>query len=205
MCPDNQILSLYNDNELPSPWKEKMEIHLASCKNCQTKLEQYQTVSGIFKDDKMEVPADLERRVWDKVAFRNFRTAPEKTMYKKPGIAEPQNVHFNYAGFWNRKISLPLPAAAAAAAAFIIIAFLAVQGKFSPAPVPQNEGLLAGISSDVEGIVPVSDINGVIQYLSREDTADFMIIRLPETRNFSSYGEPALLKAADYSRRISSR
>jgi hypothetical protein len=99
---------------------------------------------------------------------------------------------------------LPFSAVAAAAAAFIIIAFLAIQGIRST-KTAQEPGIVAGISTDVQGIIPVSDMNGVLQYLSREDTADFMIIRLPETRNFSSSGEPALLKAADYSRRTTSR
>jgi hypothetical protein len=50
-------------------------------------------------------------------------------------------------------------------------------------------------------MVPVSDMNGIMQYLGQEDTADFVIIRLPESRNFVSSGEPTLVKAADYSRR----
>jgi hypothetical protein len=58
---------------------------------------------------------------------------------------------------------------------------------------------------DMQGIVPVSDMNGVLQYLGNQDTADIMIIRLPESRNFSSSGEPTIIKAADYSRRRGSQ
>jgi hypothetical protein len=54
---------------------------------------------------------------------------------------------------------------------------------------------------DLQGMVPVSDMNGIMQYLGQEDTADFVIIRLPESRNFVSSGEPTIVKAADYSRR----
>jgi anti-sigma factor RsiW len=45
MCPDRQILSVYLDEELPSPWKEKMEAHVSSCAECQAVLEKYQAVS----------------------------------------------------------------------------------------------------------------------------------------------------------------
>jgi len=109
--------------------------------------------------------------------------------------------------FWNRTVSLPFPAAVAAAC--IIITFLVIQGLgFSGTQGQQSAQvppLAAGISADVQGIIPLSDMDSVLQYLSAEDMADFVIMRLPETRNFSSLGEPALLKAADYSRRGSSR
>jgi hypothetical protein len=58
---------------------------------------------------------------------------------------------------------------------------------------------------EVQGIVPVSDMNGVIQYLGGEDTADIVIIRLPESQRFMSSGEPAIIRAADYSGRDRSR
>jgi hypothetical protein len=101
---------------------------------------------------------------------------------------------------WRRTVSLPLPAVAAAA--FVVIAFLAILGLRSPAAVRfQESGVAAGVGTDLQGIGPVTDMTGVLQYLSSQDTADYVIIRLPESRNFSSSGEPALLKAVDYSRR----
>jgi hypothetical protein len=40
----------------------------------------------------------------------------------------------------------------------------------------------------------------VLRYLGKEDAGDIVIIKLPESKSFSSSGEPALIKAADYSR-----
>jgi len=41
----------------------------------------------------------------------------------------------------------------------------------------------------------------VLQQLAGgRDNGEVLIIRLPESRNFTSYGEPAIINAADYSR-----
>jgi hypothetical protein len=50
-----------------------------------------------------------------------------------------------------------------------------------------------------------ADMNSFLQYLENEDSADFMIIRLPETRSFSNHGQPTIIKASDYSRSGPSR
>jgi hypothetical protein len=185
MCPDRQILSLYFDGELPSPWKEKMEAHLETCAGCRQRLEAYRAFSsdaGMIGED--EIGAAKER-VWLKL------TAPAPV---KPG----GNKGFFRESLWNRSVTLPLPAAAAI---FIVIAFFAIlslRGQrvavFSGTPP-----VASAIDMDVHGIAPVSDMNGVLQYLSSQDASEFMIIKLPESRSFSRFGEPALLKAADYS------
>jgi hypothetical protein len=53
---------------------------------------------------------------------------------------------------------------------------------------------------DPPGIVPTAGINEVLQYLGNRDPGDILIIRLPESRSFTSPGEPAIIKAADYPR-----
>jgi hypothetical protein len=44
-----------------------------------------------------------------------------------------------------------------------------------------------------------------MQYLGAQDNSDYMIINLPEAKNFTSAGEPLIIKAADYSRRAGAR
>jgi hypothetical protein len=176
MCPDRQILSLYLDGELPSPWKEKMAAHLETCADCRAHLETYCGFSmDTLRDDAIEAAKD---RVWSKLT----EAAP----------VIPQKER----SLWSRNLTLPLPAAAAV---FIIIALFAI---LSLRPRPESRApeavMASGIDTDVFGIVPASDMNGVLQYLSNQDSSDFVIIRLPESRSFSSFGEPTLLKAADY-------
>jgi hypothetical protein len=187
MCPDRQILSLYFDGELPSPWKEKMETHLEGCAECRARLEKYRgffLASGVIGEDEIGAAKD---RVWNRL------TVP---LPVKP--VEHGGLFREGEGFWNRSVTLPLPAAAAV---FIVIAFFVILA-LKPQATVRIADALPGVSVmgiDVQGIAPVSDMSGVLQYLSSQDTSDFMIIRLPESRSFSSFGEPALLKAADYS------
>jgi hypothetical protein len=184
-CPDRQILSVYCDQELPSPWKEKLEAHLADCSECRARLEQYRR---LFPKTRESGPAAeaVKERVWAKIARLEGET--------------PQR---RYQGrWWSRSVSLPVPAAAAAILFFALAVFFVIKPVIDR---PRDTDVAAGVGLEVQGIMPVSDINGVIQYLGGEDTADIVIIRLPESKRFMSSGEPAIIRAADYSGRSTSR
>jgi len=49
MCPDPQVLSIYTDGELPSPWKEKLESHLTECSVCRGKLKSFKSLQELFQ------------------------------------------------------------------------------------------------------------------------------------------------------------
>ncbi|MDR0511540.1 MAG: zf-HC2 domain-containing protein, partial [Treponema sp.] len=68
MCPDRQIVSLYLDGELPSPWREKMEAHLDSCQQCSCALAKYRTLGNIFPQPQAQVIEDAQGRVWKEIA-----------------------------------------------------------------------------------------------------------------------------------------
>jgi len=202
MCPDRQIISLYFDRELPSPWKEKMAAHLESCQLCWAVLAGYRNLGaklGKLQDQAVETAQD---RVWKKI------TAPELIIAGKPGRFSSEKTLSrrlkSAKKVWNRRVTLPLPAAAAAALA-VFIAFFAVfgiRGGNQPqhlAPHPMA-AMSIDIGFDDYAMIPIHDMTDVIRYLSVQDTADFMIIRLPEHRNFSRVGQPTLINAADYSR-----
>ncbi|MDR2069362.1 MAG: zf-HC2 domain-containing protein [Spirochaetaceae bacterium] len=186
MCPDRQILSVYFDQELPSPWKEKLEAHLADCSECRNRLEQYRRFSPNPAESEAAAVEAVKGRVWSKVACLGEKIPTRK-----------------YRGrWWARSVSLPIPAAAAAILFFALAAFFVIRPVLR---APQDTEVAAGVGLEVQGIVPVSDMNGVIQYLGGEDTADIVIIRLPESKRFMSSGEPAIIRAADYSGRSTSR
>jgi len=196
MCPDRQIISLYFDKELPSPWKEKMAAHMGTCPLCQAALAGYQNIGKYIgkPDDEAAAAAQVrvQDRVWKKISeSRDGLGHAEKTIYRQPGSAK---------WLWNRRITLPVPAAAAALAVFV--AFFALLGVRSPnQPLPQTPvaAMNMSIGFDDYALVPIHDINDVIRYLSIQDNADFMVIRLPEHRSFSRAGQPALINAVDYS------
>jgi hypothetical protein len=104
---------------------------------------------------------------------------------------------------WRRTISIPLPAAAAIVL-LIALAFLIVLR------VTGTEGMsgmtfASEAELDTPGIIPVSNMEDVLQYLGNRDNGEVIILRLPESRNFVNYGDPAIIKAADYSRAMPGR
>jgi hypothetical protein len=169
-----------------------MEAHLASCQECRTQLGQYQKLSAVLEEDRMGASPELQTRIWNKIAaqspVRDFRAG-------------------NNNRIWKRSVSLPVPLAAAAAAVFVVALFLAVQAmQYAGRTTNPNQefasyGITASIGADAEEMLTMSDMNSVLQYLSRQESSDFVFIDLPENRNFSSYGEPAFLRADDYSKR----
>jgi anti-sigma factor RsiW len=168
------MLSLYYDGELPSPWKEKLETHLEACSPCRERLEQFRRLSGTLDcGSSTQAP---EERVWQRL---------------NGGGARKREVP---ARVWNRSVSVPLPLLAAAAA--LILAFAVFFVRTPRAAAPDDSALAA---FDMQTIVPVSDMEGVLQYLGDDNSPDIMIIRLPESRSFMSSGEPAIIRAADYS------
>ncbi len=49
MCPDESLLTAYIDNEVPSPWKERIEMHLCQCERCANRVAQYRALKVALK------------------------------------------------------------------------------------------------------------------------------------------------------------
>jgi hypothetical protein len=186
MCPDRQILSVYYDEELPSPWKEKMEAHLALCPECRKLVEQYRSFSSsvLGREDAAvnSRMAAAKNRIWQNLAplvEKDVRLSPRERL-------------------WRRSVSIPLPLVAGMAALLVAAFTLVFVNRPAPMMVPQDIIAANGIGLDLQGITPASDIRGVLQYLGNED--DIVILRLPESKRFMSYGEPLYIKGEDYSR-----
>ena len=189
MCPDSQILSVYLDGELPSPWKEKMETHFLQCSVCREKLESLKRLQELIASAQhpgAEKPRveEARNRVWQKLeSERRFRSG---------------------AGLLRRRLSVPLPAAAAAAVIIALLATLWLRDeRIKSRGFAQYQQELANFAiaaeEEIPGVIPAADINGVLQYLT-SDGADVIILRLPESRSFFRTGDP-IIRAADYSRR----
>jgi hypothetical protein len=186
MCPDRQLLSVYLDGELPSPWKEKMERHLASCPRCREILDAWRNLSVCLA----ETPdmGEARDRVWERLGASAGQAAgPGRVSWRKPVPAS----------IWRRNVPLPFTAALAAAAAALAIVFTTILAKPPGIPSIGESPVVAGIDMNVQDIVPVSDMNSVLRYLESTDNGDIMIIRLPESRKFMNAGEPMIIKA-DY-------
>jgi hypothetical protein len=209
MCPDPQLLSIYVDGELPSPWKEKVEKHSAECPECREKLENFKQLHELFKKD-THISRTFVERVVDEPAEQRTYTEEEMLEAAKNRVWDNMTAKRRYRrnpALWRRRLSVPLPAAAAAA---LIVALIAVFWLRSPqninngfAKQPQASDKIDFIAEEekIPNIIPVaSDLSGVLQSLGI-DNSEIIILRLPESKNFSRSGEPAIIRAADYSRR----
>jgi anti-sigma factor RsiW len=176
------MISLYHDGELPYPWKEKLESHLADCSFCRERLERLRRLSGILNEPVEYAIESARRRVWQRL----------RSPAVIPGQIRPRPI-------WSRSVRVPLPLALAAAALLLVFGAFFVRNPRTAAPA--NTALSAGTQT----VVPVADLNGIWQYLGNDDSGDIVIIRLPESRSFNSYGEPAIIRAAEYGGRKGAR
>jgi len=195
MCPDPQLLSIYVDGELPSPWNEKMDSHLKDCPACREKADNFKQLRELFnKDTSAKKINEAEIQASKEKIWRNIEAKRRFTPYS---------------GVWRRKISISIPAAAAAAIIIALITmFISSGGQIlnngfagKKANPDEKSNIILAAEEEIPGIIPAAtDLNGVLQYLGA-DGSDIIILRLPENRNFSRAGEPAIIRAADYSRR----
>ncbi|MDR2924061.1 MAG: zf-HC2 domain-containing protein [Treponema sp.] len=189
-CPDRQWLSVYCDNEMDSPWKEKMESHIAGCAECAEKLAEYRKISLALAPAEDEFPGEAQQRVLRKLETSGLYPAYGNRPAWRPPV-------------WKRRVSIPVPAAAAAV--LLLIAFASLWITRSPEKAEPANMAITAEPEILPDIIPFSGMESVLQYLGGTDTGDILILKLPESRNFASYGEPAIIRAADYSRNVSGR
>jgi anti-sigma factor RsiW len=184
MCPDNELLSAYFDGEVRSPWKERIERHIASCLSCAATIDGYGRIRTAIASCEAGDDAFVE--------------AKERVIRAVSGGAFPRRLRagvFN----WDRAIALPYPAAAGLAVAFMaLIAALTITSLRPAASIP----VIA--SSEKTKTAPVTvqltDMQAVIDYLESQDNA--LMIVLPDSSRFEVQGNPQLLKASDYRRSV---
>jgi hypothetical protein len=203
MCPSKHILSIYFDGELPGPFKEKLEAHLASCPSCASSLESFarlsRGLSGGAADEGAKIQAAKER-LWAKLGGVLTDETPRGAAF---AAARP--------ALWRRDVRLPLPLAAAAGftLVFLLSLFLFRAEERPLAAEITTEDTLISISGPIEDgsaeLVNAENMGELLQFLENDADANMVIIRLPETRNFNRYGEARLLNASDHPRKKARR
>ncbi len=178
MCPDQQLLSAYYDEELDPVWRRRIEEHLSGCASCSEKLGVYAGISGDLASAPVPDLAESQARSWQVI----------QAHMRHPVIS-----------LWRRRLSIPLPIVAAAAAAFVAVIGL---GIFVHQPASESvEQSVADTSSFGLQTAPmnvrVSNLNDIIDYLNSQDLGDNVIIQLPKNISQMSTGQPQLLRASD--------
>jgi anti-sigma factor RsiW len=184
-CSNRQLVSVYFDGELDSPWKEKMEIHIAGCEICAKQMDEYKKNSLSLAPVNDELLDGARQRVLQKLETGRFTSGRES----RSAFVYP---------VWKRRVSIPIPAAAAVVFMLIALAFLWITR--TPVKTETPNMAITAETEIIPDITAFSGMDSVLQYLGGSDTGDIIILKLPESRNFASYGEPAIVKAADYTR-----
>jgi len=177
------MISVYLDGELPSPWKEKLEKHVAGCPECAGRIEAYRSISPVCGTGEAAVVDAAGERVWERLSASTKR-----------GSAFPGR-----RALWRRRVSLPIPAVAAA-----LVLGLTFAWTFRVPQIQEASGEMS-IVSEAEFGVPEQNMESVIESLIGRSGSEVLMMRLPESQSFVSTGEPAMIRAADYSRHAAAR
>jgi anti-sigma factor RsiW len=186
MCPDKQLLSVYYDGELPSPWKEKMDAHLAACSGCRMVTSVYGRLSSLLKVPVSEgVPSDA--------ASARMR----ETLRTVQSRAVPSRVRRVFA----RRVAVPLPLAVAAAAA-LVFAFSALLAQSRNVQrIPEASAVAESINLEPEEIRQVTSMDDALRFIDNNEffagpQSSYVIMRLPENKTFYNYGNPEIQNVA---------
>ena len=176
MCPDKQLLSAYCDGEVPSPWKEKITLHLKECAVCRGQVSRYRALGAVLKGGGL--PRDC------------IHEASVRVRKKITAAPAPRPLP------WKKRVSLPLTAAAAAALFFfgtgISLSFVA-RGALEPKPLAETR------LRRTENVANIRDMNQLLEILKDRDTGREVTIRLPDMqKNFKLHGQPVFLRAEDF-------
>jgi negative regulator of sigma E activity len=205
MCPEPGLISAYVDGEVPSPWKERLAAHIASCPECAARLGKYRALGSALHGegdaaakggfDEAACVARLEARLGGRLGGR-IGPADGSASVSAPGsgadvsapAAEGQS-----RGPWRRSVALPLPFAIAAAAAMVFLAGLALAGVVRPAK-PAVQTLAASEMAPSKA----QSMEALVKYLESQDAQVNLTIQLPSGTTFDSSGRPLVVKATDY-------
>jgi anti-sigma factor RsiW len=180
MCPDRELLSAWIDGEVPSPWRESLDRHLDSCTACSAAVASIRGVQGILSADSSAID-EAARSAKDRVAARLSSMAPGRTPEIRP--------------LWSRRYALPLPAIAAAAVLVATLSFALV------ASATRNNVLKMAVRRAVEA-TPVAaaglGMESLIDFIGKQNGAVNINITLPAEVFGSSFGEPLIIREADW-------
>lgn len=176
MCPDEQILSSYIDEELPSPWKERLEQHIAHCQVCAGKVADMARLRSLLLADQ---DWDTSRLSAAKERIARSLDFQGKTMVGSPALRKA------VPGFMDRHVSLPLPYLAAGAALLLVALSIAAGSlAFSASATARVSASRSYSARDIP-------IEAILQYASRSANQP-MMIDLPPGSTFNLYGEPVV-------------
>jgi hypothetical protein len=183
-CPNPDLLSAFFDGEVEPPWSERINAHVGECSRCQQTLTRFRSLRRLLHEDR-EPPVD--------VVLARTRDRLESSL-RASGWRRLR--------FWQTRVSVPLPAVAAMFLVFLGMAALLVFIKpRSSFPFMSIKHQPSGIT-EVQVAAPIEDLQQLLKSLDQESINQQIVIDLPADTEFLQFGEPRMLRAEDYGRRV---
>jgi anti-sigma factor RsiW len=174
MCPDKQLLSAYCDNEVPSPWKEKIDSHLAECKLCRDIAARYGNLRTALRE--VETAVDIPG------ASRRVLAGIYAAGASKPPL-------------WRRRLNLSFATAAAAA---VILFGGGIMISLAARNVVENRDIAVRSPAPAENMANIKDMNRLLEILSQRGREKEVTIQLPDVRDFEFRGKPVFLRETEF-------
>ena len=202
MCPEPGLISAWVDGEVPSPWKERIAAHVATCAECAARVARYRRLSGLLSDgtpaDESAIVSRVEARLGgrlDGLIEPPLSASPvglaATADMPREGLDAPLPGHPR---FWGRNIPLPLPVAIAAGAIFLFFAGVAATTFIRPAK-PAVQTLAASEIKPTDS--QAANMEALVHYLESQNAQVNLTIQLPSGTTFDSSGKPFVMKATD--------
>jgi len=189
MCPDRDLVSAYVDGEVPSPWKERLEEHFASCPDCAALVGRYGELGEALRVDSSEAAVLA-------AAQERGRARLEGLLAARPAaVPGPRRVAIPRA--WGRSISLPIPVAAAAALLVLLLGGTTAALAFRPGA--NGSAVQAAVASgeiapSAQAQAQPASMNDLLRYLDSSDGQITLTINLPSGATFGSAGKPVIMR-----------
>jgi anti-sigma factor RsiW len=186
MCPDRDLVSAYVDGEVPSPWRERLEEHIASCTDCAALAASYSALGESLRAD--EGPGEAAALARGRVSLDALLAEiplprPATSSAKGPGAWAS----------WGRSVSLPLPFAAAAALLVIFLGGATTVLALKPARAASIQTVASGELAPRQA-QPAS-MDELLRYLNSSDGQVTLTINLPTGTTFGSAGKPVIMRS----------
>jgi hypothetical protein len=189
MCVDDKELSAYIDGELTEERAADVTAHLSVCNSCTVRVERLFRTARLIRSvqrDGTELSRRMER------SRQRISVAVERKR-------EPL--------FWGRRVLVPVPLAAAMF--FLLFAAVTIlftgNGDFGPRtydgaiPVVEKADAREEVSFGSRAGEPSrEELEELFRFLSEQGASVEVKIELPKPSSFTVYGEPQLIRAADF-------
>lgn len=183
MCPDDTLLSAYVDGEVPSPWKERMESHVAGCAECSRKVRGMR----VLGDSLRSLESGTETAILTAAKAR-IGASIDFGMVGRPA---GRGIAVRVFDFWSRRVALPMPALAAGLLAIVFFAGLTF-GIITP--FAKASRLMASASTVIS---PDSATLEMMAQYMKQSSVQPVMIEMPKESEFSQLGNPVVMTSFD--------